>query len=434
MGHTTFASRFARAVIALAVLAGAFASQAAPAAGWANGGGDGYGTHDWIIDQAMRVLDGRVDGWFDAQTARIHSDDPDTIERAAGDQDDHVYHEKGKRGGAIDRIATEFDKAQASYAAGDYEDASYHIGLLSHIYGDILQPYHTAYAAMNRDTEHHNYEQVVAPLTRKASDMPAWQSSRRTVSTFGNIRTKAVASAKYSRSLYPALHKAFAHDQHHDERNGQGDHRQGHEARGRRPGRRDLVGRPGHRRPPQVGSLKVSVRWVGVKSGYHTQWVYVTAKDVDGKPIEDLKVSVAWPTTNGTREEVLYTDPTGSRCARAPSGPRPQLHAARRRRLGHRARPAPAGPRVVGDHARPQGRRRRLQDTGQRRDRRPRSDGHRHVDRPRQQRPTGPQPARPLGLGLRRQEGDDEGHHGRHRPRLELAADHDVDDPDPGAR
>ena len=230
MGHTTFASRFARAVIALAVSAGAFASQAAPAAGWANGGGDGYGTHDWIIDQAMRVLDGRVDGWFDAQTARIHSDDPDTIERAAGDQDDHVYHEKGKRGGAIDRIATEFDKAQASYAAGDYEDASYHIGLLSHIYGDILQPYHTAYAAMNRDTEHHNYEQVVAPLTRKASDMPAWQSSRRTVSTFGNIRTKAVASAKYSRSLYPALHKAFAPDQHHMNADGQGDHRQGDEA------------------------------------------------------------------------------------------------------------------------------------------------------------------------------------------------------------
>lgn len=325
MGHTILASRFARAVIALAVSVGAFASQAAPAAGWANGGGDGYGTHDWIIDQAVRVLDGRVDSWFDAQTARIHSDDPDTLERAAGDQDDHVYHEKGKRGGAIDRIASEFDKAQASYAAGDYEDASYHIGLLSHIYGDILQPYHTAYAAMNRATEHHNYEQVVAPLTRKASDMPAWQSSRRTVSTFGNIRTKAVASAKYSRSLYPSLHKAFAPDQHH--MNATVKAITGKVMTRAANDLADVIWSvaQGTGAQPQVGSLKVSVRWVGVKSGYPTQWVYVTARDVDGKPIEDLMVSVAWPTTSGTRKEVLYTDPHGFQMRKGPVGTAPKL-------------------------------------------------------------------------------------------------------------
>ena len=146
----TFASRLARAVLALAVSAGAIAFQATPAAAWANNG-DGYSTHDWIVDQAVRVLDGRADGWFDAQIARLSSDDPDTIERPIRDQNDHVYHERGRRGGGVDRIATEFDKASASYAAGDYDDASYHIGLLAHIYGDLLQPYHTAYAAMRLD-------------------------------------------------------------------------------------------------------------------------------------------------------------------------------------------------------------------------------------------------------------------------------------------
>ena len=323
MGHTTFASRFARAVIALAVLAGAFASQAAPAAGWANGGGDGYGTHDWIIDQAMRVLDGRVDGWFDAQTARIHSDDPDTIERAAGDQDDHVYHEKGKRGGAIDRIATEFDKAQASYAAGDYEDASYHIGLLSHIYGDILQPYHTAYAAMNRDTEHHNYEQVVAPLTRKASDMPAWQSSRRTVSTFGNIRTKAVASAKYSRSLYPALHKAFAPDQHH--MNATVKAITGKVMKRAADDLADVIWSiaQGTGAQPQVGSLKVSVRWVGVSRVSDP----VGLRDREGRQRQaDRGPQGRRGVADHQRDPPggpVHRPDTGSRCARAPSGPHP---------------------------------------------------------------------------------------------------------------
>lgn len=325
MRHTTFASRFARAVIALAVSAGAFASQATPAAGWSNGGGDGYGTHDWIIDQAVRVLDGRVDGWFDAQMARIHSDDPDTIERAEAQRHDHEYHEKGKRGGAIDRIAREFDVAQASYAAGDYEDASYHIGLLAHIYGDILQPYHTAYAAVKRNPEHSRYELLVGPLTRHPNDMPAWQSSRRTVSTFANIRTKAVASAKYSRSLYPALHKAFGPDQTH-----LNETVKAITGKVMRRAANDLADviwsvAQGTGAQPQIGSLKVSVRWVGVKSGYPTQWVYVTARDVDGNPIEGLMVTVAWPTTTGTRNELLYTDPHGRQMRKGAVGTSPKL-------------------------------------------------------------------------------------------------------------
>ena len=47
-------SSLARAFLALAVLAGAFAFPAAPVKAWANGGGDGYGTHDWIVDQAVQ--------------------------------------------------------------------------------------------------------------------------------------------------------------------------------------------------------------------------------------------------------------------------------------------------------------------------------------------------------------------------------------------
>ena len=322
MGHLTTTLRI-RTIVALAVSASAIAFQAVPAAGWANNG-DGYSTHDWIVDQAVRVLDGRVDGWFDAQIARLASDDPDTIERPIADQDDHVYHEQGKRGGGVDRIATEFDKASASYAAGDYDDASYHIGLLAHIYGDLLQPYHTAYAAMKLNSEHRNYEHLVGSLTRKASDMPAWRSSRRTVSTFANVRTKAAASAAYSRALYPALHKAFGPNQNHlNDR------------------AREITGKvlvraandladviwsisQGTGAQPKIGSLKVSVKWVGVRSGFPTQAVFVTARDVNGKPIEDLLVRVRWPTSTGSRVEILFTDPHGFQKRLGPVGTRPK--------------------------------------------------------------------------------------------------------------
>jgi hypothetical protein len=309
-------------MLALAVTASAIALQAAPAAAWANNG-DGYGTHDWIVDQAVRVLDGRVDSWFDAGIARLASDDPDTVERPLRDQDDHVYHERGKRGGGVDRIATEFDKASASYAAGDYADASYHIGLLAHIYGDLLQPYHTAYAAMKLDSEHRNYEHRVGDLTRKASDMPAWHSSRRTVSTFANIRTKAAASAAYSRALYPALHKAFGPNQNHlNDR--------AREITGKVMVRaaNDLADviwsiSRGSGAQPKIGALRVSVKWVGVRSGFPTQAVFVTAKDVNGKPIEDLLVRVRWPTSTGTREEILFTDPHGFQKRLGPVGTGP---------------------------------------------------------------------------------------------------------------
>ena len=57
--------RVTRVAIAALLLAALVAP--APVAGWANAG-DGYSTHDWVIDQAVKVLDGKA-GWFDAAAA-----------------------------------------------------------------------------------------------------------------------------------------------------------------------------------------------------------------------------------------------------------------------------------------------------------------------------------------------------------------------------
>ena len=320
-------SSLARAFVALAVLAGAFALPAAPVKAWANGGGDGYGTHDWIVDQAVKVLNGRVDGWFDASIARLASDDPDTIE-VRNDPSrgiDHVYNGVGRRGGAIDRISLEFDLAQAAYARGDYSDASYHIGLLSHFYGDILQPFHTAYAASGHKTAHLNYELRVNEKTRHPNDSPSWANPRRTVYGFANIRTKAIAAAAYSRKYFAPLYAEFIKNQ--SRLDAKVSDITGRVLRRATGDLADVIWAisQGTGAAPQVGSLKLSVKWVGVRSGSTAEAVFVTAKDVNGKPIEGLKVDVAWPTATGTRHEYLYTDASGRQKRIGPVGTSPRL-------------------------------------------------------------------------------------------------------------
>jgi hypothetical protein len=331
----------ARAAVALAVLASAFAFPASSVKAWANGGGDGYGTHDWVIDQAVKVLNGRADDWFNASIARLSSDDPDTIEVPANGarEGEHVYRNQGRRGGAVDRIATEFDLASAAYqqgaaarASGDdgaattaFNDASYHIGLLSHFLSDIAQPFHSAYAGIGKGQVHANYELRVNSLTNHPGSSPSWASPRRTVSTIGNIRAEAIAEAAYSRKYFATLYGEFRHDQS----------RLG-------PKARDITGKvlrratgdladviwsisQGKGAAPAVGSIKLVVKWIGVRSGFSKQVVFVTVKDVNGRPIEGIKVDVAWPTATGIRHDLLYTDATGRQKRVGSVGKSPRL-------------------------------------------------------------------------------------------------------------
>lgn len=315
--------RAVRAVAAL-LLAAALLIPGAPALGWANGGGDGYGTHDWIVDQAVKVLDGRADDWFDARTARLASDDPDTVENHDPLLNEHTYRNRGRRGGGPARIAYEFDVAQAAYqrgvaardagqlpeAAEAFQEASWHIGLLSHFVGDLSQPFHTAYAGIGHDKIHHQFERLVSAQQRSSGASPAWQSTRRTVSRIDNVLDTAVATAAYSRSYYKELYGLLT--------------TQGVRLTNRvstitgrlmKRAANDLADiiwsiSQGVGAQPTVGSIKMSVRWTGVRGG-STNAVYVRAYDTRGQPIEGLRIDLAWPTPTGVHMEYLYTDAKG---------------------------------------------------------------------------------------------------------------------------
>lgn len=288
---------------------------------WANHG-DLYGTHDWVIDQAMKVVDGRVP-WFNAAAARLVSDDPDHDRGISGL---HVYRNRGRRGGAV-HLITEYQAAavrhvrlaEAAQAAGNsstarayYDEASRDLGLLSHYYSDVLQPFHSAYAAIGEDDLHLQYEHLVGVETHAANDASQWSSSRRTVSLVASVRTRAIKAAAYSRQLYPDLIAELRAD---DTRlSARMKEITGLVLKRAANDLADIIYSAAHGEgvSPPVASLKARVRYHFPRKGEPHQQIFVKAKDGAGNPIEGLRVDVDWPLADGgTKQVSIYTDERG---------------------------------------------------------------------------------------------------------------------------
>lgn len=300
------------------------ATSITPVAAWNNGGSDpGYGTHDWVIDAALRVLDGRANSWFQASTARLHSDDPDNV----GDtgENDHVYRDTGIRGGAIHRIAEHYAAAVRYHKAANYSAASREIGLMAHYYSDIMMPWHSHYDGIGA-SGHLEYEQLVGLEMRNASDAPEWVSTRRTVSAIANARTTAVNAATYSRGFFPELHAKFTADD------------STLNSRVREITRLLMVRTAndladmiwsisqGKGVPPKVAKLATSVKWTYAAQNEPWQGVFVTATDAAGKPIEGLRVELTLPIPYGsTTRTLVWTDRAGYAKWAGPIGSSPYM-------------------------------------------------------------------------------------------------------------
>jgi hypothetical protein len=202
-----------RRLLPLVLAAVAAATIVAPTSAWSNGPsaggvvGDGYGTHDWILDQALKVFGGKVPSWLEVTTARLATDDPDTLFWRTNE---HVYMEAGYGRGAVHQVVEYYNKAVYHLLIGDRHQAAIDIGRLSHYWADMFQPYHTAYAAGKLGSEHAKYEALVDAATRHVTDSPDWMTADRSPSAISNIRTFAIAAAGYSRAKFSSLHTEFA--------------------------------------------------------------------------------------------------------------------------------------------------------------------------------------------------------------------------------
>jgi len=280
---------------------------------WGNGadqdgdgiGDNGYGTHDWIIEHAIDLA-GAEAGWVDVEAARLASDDPDSLKTS---KYLHGFKEFGRGRGGPQAAADEYYKLIRAYNAGDYVTASRHLGVLSHYYSDICQPFHTKYDAVNRDALHTEYELDVHKLTDNYGESTGWITPRARYAV-PDVRDKAVSAGKYSRSKYSELVSAFS---------------KSHSVSSGTPKAvTDLVlsravndladivcavdDGKGLAENPKDIKVTMSKYYPAQKSKV---CAYAKVVDANGKPMEGVGVRLSWPLSNGTETVTVYTEPDG---------------------------------------------------------------------------------------------------------------------------
>ena len=301
------AGRSARNIVAAAAMVALFVFPTPrPASGWGNAG-DGYATHDWVVDRALDILDaaGRRPAWFDRNLALPYTDDPDTMERAQDSSRgwEHVYYDMTVHGGAVQRISEHYTAALDALAAGDTAAATINVALLSHFLADISQPYHTARAGFGQSKPHVAYESAVSARTRTPESAPDWADATQAVSGISNIRKTAAATASYSRARFAALHRAWT-------ATGDIDDPTVTQITGEvlKRAARDLANviwslDQGTGRSPDMASFGARLRWVGVRNGDSGQVVYARVEDAAGNGIGGAEIQISWPLPDGTRKQ-----------------------------------------------------------------------------------------------------------------------------------
>ena len=155
-------AKIALKLITAVVLAGMLAPT--PVHAWANGtkGCNSYGTHDWILNQAIEAV-GDDSSWANKKVALRATDDPDCkdgIDHASGSWW-HVYDRWGSEWGGADEAAEVwFRRTKHRLEDGRERAASKALGILAHIVGDVAQPMHTD-SSNKEDGVHSSYESAV---------------------------------------------------------------------------------------------------------------------------------------------------------------------------------------------------------------------------------------------------------------------------------
>ncbi len=171
-----------------------------PALAWMNGPEpDGFGTHDWILYEALRIAQ---PSWVDTQAALLVTDDPDSVYGEA-DRPNHSYLASGAYRGAPDVVATLYEQAIDAHRRGDFLAASRHLGVLSHYYADMAVPFHTRLGPQDLAL-HALYEAEVDRLLSEPGANSHWVNPWRRAPIL-DVRASTVDIALASRAMYPTL-------------------------------------------------------------------------------------------------------------------------------------------------------------------------------------------------------------------------------------
>jgi protocatechuate 3,4-dioxygenase beta subunit len=197
-----------RTLLILAFVTLVLVTTPAKALAWFNGpdNGNGFGTHDWILTEALNLAQ---PSWVDTTTALLATDDPDTLYGDA-DRVNHFFLASGSYRGGPETINVHYRSALAAYAAGDYVRASHHLGVLSHYVADLCVPFHTRIGAQD-SAMHFQYEAQVNEMTSAPGLNAHWITPwSRTI--VDDVRGRAIDAALTSRSMYPDLEAQYRID------------------------------------------------------------------------------------------------------------------------------------------------------------------------------------------------------------------------------
>jgi hypothetical protein len=295
----------------------------APAAfGWANGPaanhdpdlkGYGYGTHDWILDHAIKQA-GSAGDWVVDDTALWHTNDPDFKHINANL---HLFRQTGWGRGGPSEIARLYYEVTQDLKSNDTTAASVKLGILAHYYGDIVQPFHTTDNARKHGDLHSHYEQDVDSFHRKYADTNHWLDPAE-AKDLTDVRARAISAAKFARSKYSSLMNVY--------KPGTDSHRGGNvhsnstmnNLTGAILSRavndladliRSAPSGAGVSAPPTVVST-----WMNKSSQHRGRKICANTKclDANGNALEGVRVDFKFPKAGGgTISKTSYTDPDG---------------------------------------------------------------------------------------------------------------------------
>ena len=178
---------------------------------WSNGvnGYNSFGTHDWILREAIDAL-GDDASWICLGRALRATDDPDSmdgIDHASGTWW-HVWDEWGSRyGGGPEAIQVWFNRTEHKLEQGDNCGASRALGIMAHLAGDLAQPMHTDGSSPIEDSVHSDYEHAVDQRCTAASCRYQMHFDGR---DFVRPYAEALATARAAHPSYGSLIRAYA--------------------------------------------------------------------------------------------------------------------------------------------------------------------------------------------------------------------------------
>jgi len=303
--------------IALIVITAAIVVGLAPASAfaWANGPtrngsrGAGYGTHDWILDRAIRLA-GADGTWVWRTKALAATDDPDYGRSPANY---HWYAFGSSRGGPY-AVSELYHKAIVAYGAGDTAKASKYLGQLSHYYADINLPFHTTAAASTFGPLHLQYERALDPIQYSGTRVTSW-ITRRPREPVTDVRAKAVSSALYARSFYSQLYSSYKAS--HSVRTGTANRITRLVLSRAVNDLADIIAgiRTGSGEATAPATVDMSLSSPNPRAYQHIG-AFVTCLGADGQPLNAVRVMFAWHLPTGTQSWLAYTDDNGYAAAR----------------------------------------------------------------------------------------------------------------------